>query len=71
MRVKNAWYLNVLPEHVVVEKADGEKALFRQTPFRKITEEELTDYKGHKPNRCRGYQLNNYLYRFYGLEKCR
>ena len=68
MIIKNAWFLEACPNEIVIEKEDG---LFfaKMTPYRKIKESELRDYKGYHPRKCKGQPLPNYLYRHYGIEK--
>lgn len=73
LKVNGVWYIDNFPNHAVVELEDGSLAKFFITPFRDLTQEELsTDesiYKGYHPRKCKGNPLPNYLYRFYGLEK--
>lgn len=68
MRVVNAWYVNQMPNHIVIETPEGELLFFRQTPFRKISKVDLQPYKGHHPAMCAGSLVNPYLLRFYGME---
>lgn len=67
--INGAWYLDALPNQVVVELTDGSLAKFRLTPFRTITEKDFTAYKSYHPRKCKGQPLPDYLYRFYGLQK--
>lgn len=69
MIINGAWYLDSLPTCAVVEKADGSLAKFFINPFREITENELSVYKGYHPRKCNGQPLPLYLYKFYGLAK--
>jgi len=69
MIINGAWYIDAIPNQIVVEKADGTLAKFRLTPFRKITESELTIYKSCHPRKCKGQPLPDYLYRFYGIKR--
>lgn len=65
--VRGAWYLNALPQHIVVEHTDGSLSKFFITPFRKLKDADFTVYKSYHPRKCKGSPLPDYLYRFYGL----
>lgn len=65
MKINGAWYTDEMPNHVVVELENGSLAKFYLTPFREITEADLTPY--HSTKRA-GQTLPPYLYRHYGLE---
>jgi predicted DNA-binding protein len=65
--VRGAWYLNALPQHIVVEHIDGSLSKFFLTPFRKLKDADFTVYKSYHPRKCKGSPLPDYLYRFYGL----
>ena len=69
LTVNGAWYINQLPNMVVVERIDGRLGMFHLTPFRAINETDIRDYKGHHPRKCKGSPLPEYLYRFYGLAR--
>jgi len=69
MTINGAWYLNALPNHIVIELQDGSLAKFFMTPFRGIKEGDLTQYKGYHPRKSKGQPLPDYLYRFYGLAR--
>lgn len=69
LKINGAWYINQLPEHIVLELPDNTLAMVRVSPFRHLTEQDFGQYKGHHPRKCKGQPLPDYLYRFYGLEK--
>lgn len=68
-KVNGAWYVNQLPNHLVIELPDGRLVMAQMSPFRHLAEKDFTDYNGHHPRRCKGQPLPDYLYRFYGLER--
>ncbi len=67
--INGAWYLDSLPSSIVIERADGSLGMISLTPFRAITPQDIRDYKGYHPRKCKGSPLPDYLYRFYGLAK--
>jgi hypothetical protein len=67
MTINGAWYLDALPTCIVIERMDGSLAKFFVTPFRGITDADLTPYKSYHPRKCKGQPLPDYLYKFYGL----
>lgn len=67
--INGAWYLDALPNQIVVELTDGSLTKFNLTPFRAITQNDFTNYKSYHPRKCKGQPLPDYLYRFYGLQK--
>lgn len=69
MKVTGAWYLDVLPMHIVLELENGELKMAPITPLEPIKPERMTAYKGYHPRKCSGHPLPEYLYKFYGLEK--
>jgi hypothetical protein len=69
LKINGAWYINQLPEHLVLELADNRLVMVRMSPFRQLANEDFLAYNGHHPRRCKGQPLPDYLYRFYGLEK--
>ena len=69
MKINGAWYLNALPTAVVIEVEDNTLKLAQMTPYRELTDKDLSDYKGYHPRKCKGQPLPDYLYRFYGFEK--
>lgn len=68
MNVNGAWYTNELPNHIVIDREDGSLAKFQLTPFRPISEADLSPYAGYHPVRRGGQPVPEYLYRFYDLE---
>jgi hypothetical protein len=69
LTINGAWYLDSLPSSIVIERADGSLGMISITPFRAITPQDIRDYKGYHPRKCKGSPLPDYLYRFYGLAK--
>lgn len=69
MNVRNVWGVPTLPCHYVVELENGDLRKFYITPFREITEKDLTQYEGYHPRKCKGSPMMPALFRFYGLEK--
>jgi hypothetical protein len=69
IKVNGAWYLDSLPQHIVMELTDGSLTKVFLTPFRPLSEKDFTVYKAYHPRKCKGQPLPDYLYRFYGLEK--
>ena len=65
--VRGAWYLDALPQHIVVEHVDGSLSKFFISPFRKLKESDFTVYKSYHPRKCKGSPLPDYLHKFYGL----
>lgn len=69
MKINNAWYVDTLPQHAVIEMEHGQMVMFRIIPFRSLTEDDFTAYKGHNPRKMKGQPIPEYIYKFYGLEK--
>lgn len=69
LKINGAWYINQLPNHLVIELEDNNLIMVLMTPFRQLSKVDFNDYKGHHPRKCKGQPLPDYLYRFYGLEK--
>lgn len=69
LTINGAWYINQLPQHIVLELEDGSLTKVALSPFRELTDQDFSDYKGYHPRKCKGQPLPDYLYRFYGLEK--
>jgi hypothetical protein len=70
MKVNGVWYLDLFPEHAIVEFEDGSFAKFFITPFRNLKSgKDFTVYEGYHPRKCKGQPLPAYMYKFYGLEK--
>jgi hypothetical protein len=69
MIINGAWYLDALPQNIIIERVDGSLATFYLTPFRGIQGNDLMPYKGYHPRKCKGQPLPDYLYRFYGLAR--
>ena len=68
MKVNGAWYIDALPNQIIIEKENGDMGMFYITPFRDVTKD-VRQYNGYHPRKCKGQPVPNYLYRFYGLEK--
>ena len=69
MKVKNIWVLNAYPYHLVMEHEDGSFALFPILP-RKIKESDMYPYMGYHPSKCKGQLVGDYVYGFFGFQKC-
>ncbi len=69
MKINNAWYVDELPDHAVIETEHGQMAMFLIVPFRTLTEDDLIAYKGHNPRKMKGQPIPEYIYKFYGLKK--
>jgi hypothetical protein len=67
--VNNVWYVNNISNKAVAELTDLSLVMFNIKPFRLLTDQDLTPYKGHHPRKLKGQPLPDYLYRFYGLVK--
>jgi hypothetical protein len=68
-KVNGAWYINQLPDHLVIELVDGSLKMALMTKFKPLAKDDLKPYNGHHPRKCKGQPLPDYLYRFYGLER--
>jgi hypothetical protein len=68
--VKNAWWLLAYPSSIFFEMPDGQIKFTASKPARNVKESELRDYKGHHPKYGTGRNFPDYMFRFYGLEKC-
>jgi hypothetical protein len=69
MIINGAWYLDALPNNIVIERTDGSLAKFILMPFRGIKDTDISPYKSYHPRKCKGQPLPDYLYRFYGLTR--
>ena len=69
MKIKKLYNPVSSPLHLVVETTEGEFFKFIATPYRKITEKDLTPLPGFRALGNNGKEAEEYLYRFYGLEK--
>lgn len=69
LQINGAWYIDNLPNHLVIELKNGNLVMVRMAPFRAITENDFMQYKGYHPRKMKGQPLPDYLYRFYGLER--
>lgn len=67
--VSGAWYIDSLPGFVVAELEDGQLVSFPLSPYRYLTDEDLSDYNGIHPRRQHGTPMPAALYTYYGLEK--
>lgn len=67
--VNGVWNAEAFPTHYIVEHTDGSLSKFYITPFRILTEDDFTVFKGHHPRRMKGMPMADYLYQHYGLEK--
>ena len=69
MKVKKLYASLNTPSHFTVEMPDGRFCKFIITPFRKITEKDLSPLPGFFPKGNNGKEAKSYFYKFYGLEK--
>lgn len=67
MTVNGVWNVEALPNNYIVELTDGTLKMFNVTPFREISDADLTPHKGWHPRKMKGRPMPEYLYRFYGL----
>jgi hypothetical protein len=69
--INGAWYIDFMPDDVVIELDDGSLVTFKLVPFREIAPKDLRPYdKGRQhPRKISGNLVPGYLYRFYGLAK--
>ena len=68
-KVKSAWYMDVFPTLIVIVTDTDEIKKFNMTPFRHVTESELSGYMGHPLSVCKKSAVPDYLYNSYGLTK--
>ena len=69
MKIRKLYNPPSSPMHMVVETVEGRFLKFFITPFRKITEKDLSPLPGFVPNGNNGTEAFDYMYRFYGFEK--
>jgi hypothetical protein len=69
MLINGAWYINELPNDIVLELPNGALKHTELTPFRYVKETDLNPYNGYHPRKIKGQPVPDYLYPFYGLEK--
>lgn len=69
MIVSGAWTVKSLPCHYILDIPELGLKLARITPFRTMSEYDLTPYVGDHPRRIHGVPMPEYMYRLYGLEK--
>ena len=69
MKVRKLYNPPSAPMHLVIETVGGEFFKFNITPFRKITEKDLSPLPAFVPIGNNGTEAYAYMYRFYGLEK--
>ena len=67
IKVKQAWYLNQLPSHIVAELPDARLVIFRLSPFSRVSEDELKPYRGYHPSRCAAWPVPDYALKHYGM----
>ena len=67
IKIKQAWYVKQLPQHVVAELLDARLVMFRLTPFRKVEEAEFKPYMGPHPSKCTSSVVPGYVLKHYGL----
>ena len=70
MKVKKLYNVpNYSQTHLVVETTDGKFYSFNHTPFRKITEDDLSPLHGFIPKGNHDQEAPDFMYCIYGLEK--
>ena len=69
MIISGAWAIDLLPLHFIIEVPGIGLRVAYVSPFRNLSIEEFTPYKGAHPRKIHGVPMPEYLYRFYGLEK--
>ena len=68
MKVKAVYNTLNMPEHFVLETLDGQKMMARRSPYRTITEADLSPAPGYQLTGKNAEPMPEYIYRFYGLE---
>lgn len=68
MKINGAWYINSLPQHLIIELFDGKLKLAPIIPMEPV-KNKLKDYTGDHPRKIKGQPLPSYFYPFYGLDK--
>lgn len=69
MKIKKLYAFGPLVNHYVVQTVDGTFAKFRITPFRTISEADLTPVPFYRAEGNNGEEAPDYLYKLYGLTK--
>jgi len=69
IEISGAWYVDSLPGQIVTELTDGKLRSFAISPFRAISDDDMTDYGGQHPRKLRGIPVPSNLYAYYGLTK--
>lgn len=69
IKIKGAWYIDSMPQMIVIERVDNTLAMCYLSPFRDIVESELKEYRGYHPRQVKGQPLPEYLYQYYDFEK--
>ena len=68
MKVKAVYQAYTFPNHYVVETLDGRYMAFRITPYRNITEDDLTPMPAYRPAGNNAAIMPEYEYRKFGIE---
>ena len=69
MKIKKLYNPPSAPMHLVIETVEGKFFKFFITPFRKITEKDLSPLPGFVPKGNNSTEAFGYMYKLYGLEK--
>lgn len=69
MKVKKLFKDCGLAYRHVVQLCDGRFACFLMSPFRKISEKDLTELPHYRAVGIRAEEAEDYMYKWYGLEK--
>lgn len=69
MKIKKLFQSDILFYYMVLETTDGQYKKFFISPFRKLSEEDLTPIPHWHPSGVNGIEADPYMYKFYGLEK--
>lgn len=69
MKIKKLFKDCGMPYHHVVQFYDGSFAKFVITPFRKITDKDLSKLAYYPDTGRKSAEAELYMYKFYGLEK--
>lgn len=69
MKIKKLFKDSGMLQHHVMQLCDGSYVRFFITPYRKISERDITQVPHYTPAGNRGEEAENHLYKLYGLEK--
>lgn len=69
MKIKGAYYMRQMPTKIGIRLLDGRVATADLTPFREISEKDLTSLVISEQRLSQNDPIPGYVLRFYGLEK--